>query len=71
MGVNGFKEPCNQIAGGKGDNITGMGDARVNSSIGSQWKTRIGKIDANIRNQAKTMTETQRKSTFLNVHLYP
>jgi hypothetical protein len=60
-----------QIAGGKGDNITGMGDVRVNSSIGSQWKTRIGKIDANVRNQAKTMTEAQRKATFLNVHLYP
>jgi hypothetical protein len=30
-----------QIAGGRADTIGGMGDKRVNSSIGSQWKYRI------------------------------
>lgn len=60
-----------QIAGGHGTNITGMGDARVNSSIGSQWKDRIGSIDRQIREQAATMTEAERRATRLNVRLYP
>ena len=29
-----------QIAGGNPENITGMGDARINSSIGSQWQAK-------------------------------
>lgn len=29
-----------QIAGGNPENITGMGDARVNSSMGSQWRAK-------------------------------
>ena len=33
------------IAGGKPLNITGMGNARVNSSIGSQWKNQIKELD--------------------------
>ena len=36
------------IAGGKVDQITGMGDSKVNSSIGSQWKN--GRADS-IENQ--------------------
>lgn len=60
-----------QVAGGKGENITGLGDAKVNSSIGSQWKTRIENIEAQVRELSKNMTSEQRKSTKLNVHLYP
>jgi hypothetical protein len=36
------------IAGGQ-DVVTSMGDRGVNSSIGSQWKTRVGDIDAAVR----------------------
>ena len=32
------------IAGGK-DNVTNMGESKVNSSIGSQWKTRVATLD--------------------------
>ncbi|PZF71269.1 polymorphic toxin type 15 domain-containing protein [Taibaiella soli] len=60
-----------QIAGGHGDRVTGMGDSRVNSSIGSQWKTRIESIDAQVREQAQNMTPEQMRSTKLNIHLYP
>jgi hypothetical protein len=60
-----------QIAGGNGDNVTGLGDSRVNSSIGSQWKTRIDGIETQVREQAKNMTPEQIKNTKLNVHLYP
>ncbi|WP_192814942.1 polymorphic toxin type 15 domain-containing protein [Treponema pedis] len=38
------------IAGGRADQISGMGDSRVNSSIGSQWQH--GRADA-IENQIK------------------
>lgn len=38
-----------QIAGGFAQNVTGVGDAGVNSAIGSQWKTRIGAVDEDER----------------------
>lgn len=34
-----------QIAGGEADNVTGVGDAKVNSSIGVQWKNKISNVD--------------------------
>lgn len=41
-----------QIAGGRADNITGLGDSRINSSIGSQWRSRVLMLDAYISEQA-------------------
>lgn len=58
-----------QIAGGKADHITGVGDKRVKSSLGSQWKQRIDQLDKHVRSAAATMTEEERKSTFLNIIL--
>ena len=58
-----------QIAGGFGHNVNRLGDRRVNSSLGSQWKSRIGDVDSHVRQQAQGMTEAQRKSTFLNVDM--
>ncbi|MDL4841741.1 polymorphic toxin type 15 domain-containing protein, partial [Aquibacillus rhizosphaerae] len=58
-----------QIAGGNPLNIGGMGDNRINSSIGSQWKYRIDIVDEQIGEIAKLMTPEQRKSTYLNVKL--
>ena len=58
-----------QIAGGNPLNIGGMGDKRINSSIGSQWKYRIDIVDDQIGELAKLMTPEQRKSTYLNVKL--
>ncbi|MEI3605172.1 polymorphic toxin type 15 domain-containing protein [Pseudogracilibacillus sp. SE30717A] len=58
-----------QIAGGNPLSIGGLGDKRVNSSIGSQWKYRIDILDNKIRESAKNMTEAERKSTYLNVQL--
>lgn len=58
-----------QMAGGYGENITGLGDSRINSSIGSQWKTRIKAIDAQVRKQATNMTPEQRVNTYLNISL--
>ncbi|XQY92515.1 polymorphic toxin type 15 domain-containing protein [Metabacillus sp. HB246100] len=58
-----------QIAGGRADTIGGMGDKRVNSSIGSQWKYRIDIVDEQIREIAKNMSPEQLKNTYLNVKL--
>jgi hypothetical protein len=38
------------IAGGKVNDITGMGDSRVNSSLGSQWdKGRASSIESQVK----------------------
>ncbi|UXH46446.1 T7SS effector LXG polymorphic toxin [Rossellomorea vietnamensis] len=58
-----------QIAGGKPDQIGGMGHKGVNSSIGSQWRYRIDVIDEKIREMAKNMTPEQLENTYLNVKL--
>ncbi|WAG63737.1 polymorphic toxin type 15 domain-containing protein [Clostridium estertheticum] len=58
-----------QIAGGNPLNIGGVGDKRINSSLGSQWKSRIAEMDEQIRGMAENMTETQRKSQHLNIKL--
>lgn len=58
-----------QIAGGNPLNIGGMGDSKINSSIGSQWKYRIDAVDEQIKALADKMTETERKSRYLNIKL--
>jgi Novel toxin 15 len=58
-----------QIAGGKAEVIGGMGDKRINSSIGSQWRYRIDIVDEQIKELAKSMTPEQLKNNYLNVKL--
>jgi NTP pyrophosphatase (non-canonical NTP hydrolase) len=58
-----------QVAGGFGDNVTGMGDKRVNSGLESQWKDRIDEIDRQVREAAEKMTEAEKKSTYLDIEL--
>ncbi|WP_235850133.1 polymorphic toxin type 15 domain-containing protein, partial [Niallia circulans] len=58
-----------QIAGGKAEVIGGLGDKRINSSIGSQWRYRIDIVDEQIKELAKSMTPEQLKNTYLNVKL--
>lgn len=58
-----------QVAGGFGTNVTGMGDSRINSSLGSQWRTRIDDIDEQVRAAAEGMTEAERQSTYLDIEL--
>lgn len=59
-----------QVAGGHGENVTGLGDSDVNSSIGSQWdKNRANNLDADIRRQAENMTPEERANTYLDIEL--
>ena len=52
------------IAGGNSANITGLGDSRINSSIGSQWKadSRVGKLDAYVDKLAAGLSAEERKT---------
>jgi hypothetical protein len=53
-----------QVAGG-GYTIKSRGPRRINSSIGSQWKSRVGEIDAAV---SRISTE-QRQNLMMNVKL--
>ena len=57
------------IAGGKPQNVGGMGDSRINSSIGSQWQYRIDEVDKQIEEMARGMTDEEKATTYLNVKL--
>jgi hypothetical protein len=59
----------NQVAGGHAHLVTGLGDARVNSSIGAQWPKRIKGIDIHIRKYAAGMSQQERETTYLDVGL--
>jgi hypothetical protein len=52
------------IAGGK-DVIKKLGDKSVNSSIGSQWKSRVETLDK----AAQRVLKEDRGSTMMNVEL--
>lgn len=41
-----------QIAGGYADRFSGLGDSKINSSIGSQWKKNVNTLDNYITDQA-------------------
>lgn len=58
-----------QIAGGDPTKISGLGDRRVNSSLGSQWKTRIDAMDEQIRKLAEGLSPEELKTTYLNINL--
>ena len=60
-----------QIAGGFAKNVTGVGDAGINSSIGSQWKTRIGTVDEVVDNIVRTTPYEDLSKIYLNVKLVP
>ena len=46
-----------------------MGDRRVNSSLGSQWKMRIDAMDEQIRKLAEGLSPEELKTTYLNINL--
>lgn len=39
------------VAGGNVDKISGLGDSKINSSLGSQWKTRAESIEQQVKQQ--------------------
>lgn len=58
-----------QIAGGDPSKVSGMGDAGVNSSIGSQWKGRVEHLKQNVDDYAKDKDRGELENTKMNVKL--
>ena len=57
-------------AGGSPLDVTGVGDARINSSIGSQWGNGNAKLlETQIRDSIKNIAPKDYTTTFLNVKL--
>lgn len=57
-------------AGGSPLDVTGVGDARINSSIGSQWRNGNAELlETQIRDSIKNIAPKDYTTTFLNVKL--
>ena len=57
------------IAGGYATKITGMGDTRINSSLGSQWRPRISEMDQQMRKATEHLLKDDLDKTRLNIKL--
>ncbi|WP_243228601.1 polymorphic toxin type 15 domain-containing protein [Microbacterium sp. CIAB417] len=57
------------IAGGDVTDISGVGDTRINSSLGSQWRSRVGDIDAAVIDFLNANPGVDLDNTFINVVL--
>lgn len=55
------------IAGGDVTDISGVGDSRINSSLGSQWRTRVGDIDADVVRYIQANPGADLSSVYMNV----
>jgi len=60
-----------QVAGGDPTKITGLGNKRVNSSIGSQWRTKASGFIAKIRSRVVGIAKAIMNILHLNVKLNP
>ena len=60
-----------QIAGGRADNITGLGNSGINSSIGSQWKSRVNVLDDYVNSKISNYIKSNPTNTngWKNLHL--
>ncbi|MEE0878983.1 MAG: polymorphic toxin type 15 domain-containing protein [Treponemataceae bacterium] len=58
-----------QVAGGDPNKVSRMGDARVNSSIGAQWPSRVKQLKEGIDQYTKGKTSEELSKTKLNVKL--
>lgn len=67
-GQNALHSP-DMISGGRPDNVTGLGHAGVNKSLGSQWRTRVAALDDYVHSVAGSIPESEWYRTRLNVRL--
>jgi hypothetical protein len=58
-----------QIAGGDPEEIVSLGARNINSSIGSQWKNNVGKLDEKVDPLIPKLSESQKKEIHMNVVL--
>ena len=57
------------IAGGNVTDISRVGDTRINSSLGSQWRSRVGDIDQAVIDFLNNNPGVDMDNTFINVVL--
>ncbi len=57
------------IAGGNATDISGVGDAGVNASLGSQWRSRVGDIDRAVIDFVNTHPGADLSRVYINVVL--
>lgn len=57
------------IAGGDVTDISGVGDAGVNSSLGSQWRHRIGAVDTAVADYVANNPDADLGTLFMNLNL--
>lgn len=55
------------IAGGDVADVSGVGDSGVNSSLGSQWRTRIGDIQSAVDGFVEANPDVDLNNVFMNV----
>jgi hypothetical protein len=58
-----------QIAGGDPTKIISLGASNINSSIGSQWKNNVSKLDEEVNPLASKLSNSQKKEIHMNVVL--
>lgn len=58
-----------QVAGGYPEKVTELGDGQINSSIGSQWRYRISKVDNQVKIAIECLPKNELESTYLDVEL--
>ena len=57
------------VAGGNVTDISGVGDAQVNSSLGSQWRSRVGDIDRAVVDYVNANPGVNLDNVYINVVL--
>lgn len=55
------------IAGGDVTDISGVGDARINSSLGSQWRSRVGALDKAVDDFVAQNPDVDLSSVFMSI----
>lgn len=55
------------IAGGNVTDISGVGDSRINSSLGSQWRSRVGDIDSAVSAFIAANPGVDLSSVYMNI----
>lgn len=58
-----------QVAGGRADDISRLGDSRNNRSIGSQWNSRVSQIDEYMDQLMKEIPESEWGNVHPNIKL--
>jgi hypothetical protein len=60
-----------QVAGGRPDVFDGLGDSGINSSIGSQWQSRIDRLDENVDSAVVSVPAELLSFVHMQVRLLP